>query len=92
MQYYFITTLIQLLYLPNLNLIKHLQQKLKQTIYKLYSYLKDKGLLVEARKAFKDAAQEAQERIDQEQIDGLIDTMGRQIKAVIKARGWQTKY
>ena len=92
MQYYLITTLIQLLYLLDLNLIKHLQQKLKQTIYKLYPHLEDKGLLVEARKAFKAAAQEAWERIDQGWIDGLIDTMGRQIKAVIKARGWQTKY
>jgi hypothetical protein len=47
---------------------------------------------VEAREAFEDAAQEAWERIDQEWIDGLIDTIGRRIKAVIKARGWQTKY
>ena len=77
MQYHLITTLIQPLYLPNLNLIKHLQQKLKQTIYKLYSYLKDKGVSAEARKAFKAAAQEAQERIDQGQINGLINTIGR---------------
>ena len=85
MQYYLITTLIQLLYLPNLNLIKHLQQKLKQTIYKLYSYLKDKGVSAEAREAFKAAAQEAWERIDQGWIDGLINTIGRRIEAVIKA-------
>ena len=47
---------------------------------------------MEAREAFEAAAQEAWERIDQGWIDGLINTMGHRIKAVIKARGWQTKY
>jgi hypothetical protein len=66
--------------------------KLKQTIYELYPHLEDEGVSAEAREAFEAAAQEAWERIDQGWIDGLIDTMGRRIEAVIKARGWQTKY
>jgi hypothetical protein len=92
MQYHLITTLIWPPYSPDLNPIEHLWWKLKQTIYELYPHLEDEGLSVEAREAFEDAAQEAWERIDQEWIDGLINTMGRRIKAVIKARGWQTKY
>jgi hypothetical protein len=61
-------------------------------MYKLYPRLKDKGVLVDTRKAFKAAAQEAWERIDQGWIDNLINTMGRRIETIIKARGWQTNY
>ena len=65
---------------------------LKQNIIELYLKLENQGNRDINRERFINAAQNAWRALDQELIKKLINLMSHRIEAVIKARGWQTKY
>jgi hypothetical protein len=65
---------------------------LKRTLLKLHPFLFEEGRAQTDWKNFHEAIQEAWWAIPQASIDGLIDSMPRRIEAVIRARGWYTKY
>jgi transposase len=79
-------------YSPDLNPIEHLWWALKKKICELHPELESQGLREVDREAFIEAAQEAWQALPQDLMKTLIDSMPRRINAVIKARGWQTKY
>jgi hypothetical protein len=58
----------------------------------LHPELEAQGWREVDREAFIEAAQEAWQVLPEDLIKKLIDPMPRRIEAVIKARGWQTKY
>ena len=59
----------------------------------MYLNLIDEGGLEEDRERFiKCAKEEAWDAIDQAKIRKLFNSMPRRLKAVRKAKGWQTKY
>jgi hypothetical protein len=77
---------------PDLNPIEHVWNMLKRTLLKLHPFLFEEGRAQTDWKNFHEAIQEAWWAISQASIDGLIDSMPRRIEAVIRARGWYTKY
>jgi transposase len=80
-------------YSPDLNPIKHMWAVLKRKLNEMYPKLKDcTGETKADRQVFIDAAKAAWAAIDQSYINNLIDSMPRRIEAVIKAKGWQTRY
>ncbi|OCK74339.1 hypothetical protein K432DRAFT_310936, partial [Lepidopterella palustris CBS 459.81] len=79
-------------YSPDLNLIELLWYYLKRKVIKLYLELKRMGGSKEDLKALCDAAKEAWLALPQEVMRKLHNSMPKQIRAVIKAKGWQTKY
>ena len=79
-------------YSPDLNIIKHIWALLKHKLNEIYLNLIDEGGLEEDRERFIKCAKEAWDAIDQVKIRKLFDLMPRRLKAVRKAKGWQTKY
>jgi hypothetical protein len=79
-------------YSPDLNPIEHLWHALKQMIYKLHPEIEQMGKSEAALDAFIQAAEDAWHALPQELMQQLVDSMERRIRAVIKAKGWQTKY
>lgn len=79
-------------YSPDLNIIEHIWALLKRKINEIYPNLADEGGSEEDRERFIKCAKEAWDAIDQAKIRKLFDSMPRRLKAVRKAKGWQTKY
>jgi DDE superfamily endonuclease len=79
-------------YSPDLNPIEHLWHLIKTWLQKNRPDLCHGGKSEEDRAALGRAIVEAWDAIPQESIDGLIRSMGKRCKAVIKAEGWHTKY
>ncbi|KAF1954470.1 hypothetical protein CC80DRAFT_567739 [Byssothecium circinans] len=79
-------------YSPDINPIEHLWWLLKQKLVKLYPNLEGQGFRGVDRDHFTQCAQEAWRAIPQASIDKLIKSVPRRTRAVIQARGWQTKY
>jgi len=79
-------------YSPDLNLIEHVWAALKKWITRNKPELSEMGQSEEAYQALFSAIREAWEAIGQEVIDDLIKSMEARVKAVIKAKGWYTKY
>ncbi|SPQ23230.1 9187ef6b-60d4-43ae-921b-b90d4690428a [Thermothielavioides terrestris] len=77
---------------PDLNPIEHVWKKMKEILRRDFPglhLLKD----TEANRAkVADALRAAWERVPQDLIDRLIDSMPRRLQAVRKAKGWYTKY
>jgi hypothetical protein len=65
---------------------------LKRALLKLHPFLFEEGRAQTDWKNFHEAIQEAWWAIPQASIDRLIDSMPHRIEAVIRARGWYTKY
>jgi transposase InsO family protein len=77
---------------PDLNPIEHIWKLLKSNIRKMFPHLEhlksgkvDKEELERCIKAAWDA-------ITLDEINNLIDSLPRRIEAVIRAKGWYTKY
>ena len=79
-------------YSRDLNPIEHLWHLIKTWIQKNRPELIKIGSNKEDVKALGKTIIEAQEIIPQEQIDDLIKSMLRRCTAVVKAKGWHTKY
>jgi hypothetical protein len=79
-------------YSLDLNPIEHLWWHLKRKIVKLHPELERMGGLKEDLDRLYKAAKEVWMSLPQDLMRKLIDSMGHQVKAIIKAKGWQTKY
>ncbi len=79
-------------YLPDLNLIEYLWWALKKLVYKLHPKLATIGDSEEDLKVLWKALKEAWKKLPNSLIRCLIKSMPRRLKAVRKAKGWQTKY
>jgi transposase len=79
-------------YSPDLNPIEHLWWALKKTVHKLHPELETMGNSEEAWEALRGALREAWWKIPNSLIRKLIWSMPRRLKAVRRAKGWQTKY
>jgi Transposase/DDE superfamily endonuclease len=78
---------------PDLNPIEHLWFFLKNKLHELYPESDDWDLSKqEVKDKMAQVLPECWEAIDQRVFDRLAATMSKRIKAVIKARGWYTKY
>jgi hypothetical protein len=80
------------LYSPNLNLIKHVWRKLKELVLKMHPEISNITREENIREALRKALQEAWDIIPKEYFDRLIESMPSRVNAVIKAKGWHTKY
>lgn len=79
-------------YSPDLNPIENLWALMKQEIYKLYPELEHANDTEETKQRLIQAAQEAWQNIDMQILQNLSITMPNRVKAVLKSRGWYTKY
>ncbi|KAF2229036.1 hypothetical protein EV356DRAFT_540027, partial [Viridothelium virens] len=79
-------------YSPDLNPIEHLWWALKNHVLEAYPHLAEQGNTKEATENLIKACQEQWWKIRRSLLRKLIQSMPRRIKAVIKARGWHTKY
>jgi transposase len=80
-------------YSPDLNPIENLWYCLKNYVLDEHPYLLDLPKGTEAtRIAFEAAIKKEWLRIKVETLDKLINSMPRRIKAIIKAKGWHTRY
>ena len=77
---------------PNLNPIEHVWKVLKKTVLDLHPELEDIRGEENICQALGTALQEAWSLIPKEYFDRLIESMEARVKAVIKAKGWHTKY
>ena len=79
-------------YFPDINSIEYMWKKLKELIFKNHSELLNIEASAADLKALCAAIIEAWDSIEQSWIDNLIDSMPRRLEALIKAKGWHTKY
>lgn len=77
---------------PDLNPIEELWWEFKKQVLKQYPHLGEQGNNDETRQNLIDACQKVWQSIRRSLLRKLIQSMPRRIEAVIKARGWQTKY
>jgi hypothetical protein len=81
------------LYSSNLNLIKHAWAKLKEIIYQLDPDIENyQGSIRDLKDWFNNLIKHAWEGLGQEYFNKLIKSMLQRIQAVIKVKGWYTKY
>ena len=80
-------------YSPDLNPIEHLWRKLKEIAFELNPGLKDSSLTPEERlEELYATLEKAWHLIGKKLLKALVKSMQRRVKAVIKARGWYTRY
>jgi transposase len=79
-------------YSPDLNPIENLWALLKAEMYRLYPELIGAPNNTETLDLLIRCAIATWERIGEELLNRLIDTMVHRVKAIIKAEGWYTKY
>jgi hypothetical protein len=79
-------------YSPDLNPIKHVWKAMKAILHRDFPdlhLLKNNAANIAI---VEDALKVAWERVPQTLIDSLIDSMPRRLEAVVRARGWYTRY
>ncbi|TFB01974.1 hypothetical protein CCMA1212_006059 [Trichoderma ghanense] len=79
-------------YSPDLNPIENIWKLVKQKIVERYPELQEMPQTAAAFDLLEKAAVEAWEEIRDEVLENLVRTMPHRIEAVIRARGWYTKY
>jgi transposase len=79
-------------YSPDLNPIENLWSMLKQQIYRYYPELLDAGDTAEVKEDLINAAIDVWDRLGDDLLAKLSDTMPHRVKAVLKVDGWYTKY
>jgi transposase len=79
-------------YSPDLNPIENLWALMKAEIYKLYPELEFADNTVETLERLIEAAKEAWHSIEDSILYNLSSTMPHRVQAVLKAKGWYTKY
>jgi transposase len=79
-------------YSPDLNPIEHMWWMLKRTVHRLYPELATIGTSEEDWEKFCRALKEAWKQIPCSYIRKLIESMPERLRAVRRARGYQTKY
>ena len=79
-------------YSPDLNPIEHVWWHLKNKVLELYPELEDRGYGGGAREALENALIEAWDALDCGIIESCLRSMCRRRDAVLKAKGWHTKY
>ena len=79
-------------YSPDLNPIEHVWWALKLKVIELHPELIDCGKSENDRKRLERALVEAWDALPQELFDRLVESMPSRVAAVIKAKGWHTKY
>jgi transposase len=77
---------------PDLNPIEHLWRALKREIIRRHPDLELMGESEADWQALREAIKEAWNRIGEELLQSLVDSMPRRLAAVRKAKGWQTRY
>ena len=77
---------------PDLNPIEHMWKVLKKTVLDLHPKLEDIQGEENIQQALRTALQEAWSLILKEYFNCLIESIEARVKAVIKAKGWHTKY
>lgn len=82
----------QPLYSPDLNLIKNLQALLKEKMYILHLELVGIPNNTETLDLLIRCAIDTQDRLGEELLNRLIDTIVHRVKAVLDTEGWYTKY
>ena len=79
-------------YSPDLNPIENLWALLKAEMYILYPELVGAPNNAETLDLLIRSAMDTWDRLGEDLLNRLIDTMERRVKAVIEAKGWYTKY
>jgi len=79
-------------YSPDLNQIEHCWVHMKRWILDNRPDLKDLGDSQEALDSLATAIQQALQAIGEEKIRACIESMHKRCQAVIKAKGWHTRY
>jgi transposase len=79
-------------YSPDLNPIENLWKLLKEAIQKHHPELNTALSNNNSLQRLSEAAVEAWEALEDNILHRLVDSMNRRLQAVIRARGWYTKY
>ncbi len=79
-------------YSPDLNLIENLWALLKEKMYILHLELVGAPNTTETLEHLIKCAIDTWDRMGEQLLNKLIDTMERRVKAVLDAEGWYTKY
>ncbi len=79
-------------YSPDLNPIENLWFLLKERLMERYPHLAELPTNEQTLEELIQRAEEVWNDMEEELVNNLIDSMPRRIAAVIKARGWYTKY
>ena len=77
---------------PDLNPIEHVWKKMKDILHMNYPYLCYLKNNILDEEKFEAALKDSWDKVPQDFIDKLIDSMHRRLEAVRKAKGWYTKY
>jgi len=79
-------------YSPDLNPIEHMWFTLKEHVYEVNPHIEEITAPLEITAALEQAIIEAWELIPEKRFEVLWESYPRRIRAVLKARGWWTKY
>ena len=79
-------------YSPDLNPIEHIWFHLKAMVLEMHLELADMGSGEDAKKALEDALVKAWQAIPSKIFEHCLASMPERVAAVIKAKGWHTKY
>jgi transposase len=79
-------------YSPDLNPIENLWKLLKEAIQRNHPDLDTAPKSNESLQRLAEAAVEAWEALEDRLLESLVESMRRRLEAVIRARGWYTKY
>jgi hypothetical protein len=79
-------------YSLDLNPIEHVWKRLKELVLQMHPELSEVRGEEDIREALGNALKEAWDAIPESFFNSLIESMENRVKAVIKAKGWHTKY
>jgi transposase len=79
-------------YSPDLNPIENLWKLLKEAIQRNHLDLDTAPKSNESLQRLAEAAVEAWEALEDRLLESLVESIRRRLEAVIRARGWYTKY